>query len=238
MLKKLTLNDPYKLSVIRVICATKNSFEDFKKTNTGKSLMSLGSVTNAEIKIFTNNTRGLPDVYNQAIDEGYGSPTILVFIHDDVLVTDFFWGDRIRNSLKSFDILGVVGNRRRFENQPGWIMKDLDGNIDSNENLSGCIGQGDFFPPKKLDYFGPSNLECKLLDGVFLAAPSEVFHTHGLRFDPQFKFHFYDMDFCRSAEKLGLKMGTCDISMVHQSYGQLNQEWRQSYDLYLKKWGQ
>jgi len=225
-------------SPIRVICATKKTLNQFKHTNTGNSLISMCVVTNTELKLFSENTFGLSEMYNIAIEEAIDSPAILAFIHDDVLVTDFFWGDRIRNSLKSFDIVGVVGNQRRIEKQPGWILKDLEGNIDSNENLSGCIGQGDFFPPKKLDYFGPSNLECKLLDGVFLAAPSEVFHTHGLRFDPQFKFHFYDMDFCRSAESLGLKMGTCDISLVHQSYGQLNQDWRQSYDLYLKKWGQ
>lgn len=221
---------------IRVICATKGSLEDFKNSNTGKSLISSCQVTSAELKLFSSNTQGLSQVYNQAIDESLSSPAILVFVHDDVMITDFFWGSRVRTGLQLFDVVGVVGNKRRVPNQPGWIMVDMQGALDSFSNLSGSIGQGDFFPPKKLDYFGPSNQECKLMDGVFLAASSETLNLYGLRFDPQFQFHFYDIDFCRSAEHLGVKMGTVDLSVIHQSYGQLNDQWLHSYQLYLKKW--
>lgn len=221
---------------IRVIVATKGSLEDFKNSNTGKSLISSCQVTSAELKLFSSNTQGLSQVYNQAIDESISSPAILVFVHDDVMITDFFWGSRVRTGLQLFDVVGVVGNKRRVPNQPGWIMIDMQGALDSFSNLSGSIGQGDFFPPKKLDYFGPSNQECKLMDGVFLAASSETLNLYGLRFDPQFQFHFYDIDFCRSAEHLGVKMGTVDLSVIHQSYGQLNDQWLHSYQLYLKKW--
>lgn len=221
---------------IRVICATKGGLEDFKNSNTGKSLIASSKVTHAELKLFTQNSRGLSDVYNEAIDESKTAPAILVFIHDDVLVPDFYWGNRIRSSLEKFDLIGVAGNKRRLPKQPGWIIQNVNYELDDYANLSGAIGQGNGFPPEKIDFFGPFNQECKLMDGVFLAAYSETLQTSGLKFDSQFHFHFYDLDFCRRAEELGLKMGTTDLTLIHQSYGQLNQQWINSYELYLQKW--
>ena len=228
-------NNPDQLP-IRIICATKCSESDFSNTYTGVSLNSFSKISEFELRVFTENKKGLSEVYNIAIEEAINSPAILVFIHDDVLISDYFWSSRIINSLKYFDVVGVVGNTQRISKQPGWIMLDLEGNIAEKSLLSGSIGQGNSFPPNQLDYFGPAGLECKLMDGVFLAASSKTLLENKLRFDPQFKFHFYDIDFCRSVEQAGLKMGTTDISLLHQSYGQLTTEWLDSYKLYLEKW--
>jgi GT2 family glycosyltransferase len=157
-------------------------------------------------------------------------------MHDDILITDFFWSKRVREGLTDFDVVGIVGNSRRLTCQPSWIMTNLNGIQDDFKYLTGAIGQGSKFPPEKLDVFGPTGLECKLMDGVFFAAYSETLHTSGLRFDPAFKFHFYDMDFCRTAEKLNLRMGTIPLSIVHASYGIMDDKWRDSYSRYLNKW--
>lgn len=78
----------------------------------------------------------------------------------------------------------------------------------------------------------------KLLDGVLLAARSDVLIDNELRFDSQFLFHFYDMDFCRQAELRQLRMGTCAVSVVHASAGRLGPEaWRSGYEKYLAKYG-
>jgi hypothetical protein len=59
-----------------------------------------------------------------------------------------------------------------------------------------------------------------------------------LRFDPRFRFHFYDMDFCRQAELKHLRMGTWAISLVHASAGILGADaWRAAYRDYLAKYG-
>lgn len=234
-LNNVLKTNPNKLP-IRIICATKCSESDFSNTYTGISLNSFSKISEFELRVFTENKKGLPEIYNIAIEEAINSPAILVFIHDDVLISDYFWSSRIIDSLKYFDVVGVVGNTKRISKQPGWIMLDLQGTIAEKSLLSGSIGQGNSFPPNQLDYFGPSGLECKLMDGVFLAASSETLIKYNLRFDTQFKFHFYDIDFCRSTEKAGLKMGTADISLLHQSYGQLTSEWVESYQLYLEKW--
>jgi GT2 family glycosyltransferase len=86
--------------------------------------------------------------------------------------------------------------------------------------------------------FGPSGVEVKLLDGLLLAADSATLIGNGLRFDEQFAFHFYDMDFCRQAELKGLRMGTWPLSVVHESGGAFgSQGWRDGYERYLRKYG-
>ena len=75
-----------------------------------------------------------------------------MFVHDDVLINDFFWTQRIYAGLKDFDIVGIAGNTRR------------------------------------------------------------------------------------SAESLNLKMGTIPLSIVHASYGSIDQAWHDSYQRYLAKW--
>ena len=75
------------------------------------------------------------------------------------------------------------------------------------------------------------------MDGLFLAADSEVLNRAGVRFDEQFAFHFYDMDFCRQVEQKGLRMGTWPIAVVHESGGNFSSPgWREGYARYLQKY--
>jgi GT2 family glycosyltransferase len=75
------------------------------------------------------------------------------------------------------------------------------------------------------------------MDGLFFAVKSETLLRTGLRFDEGFKFHFYDLDFCRQAEVLNLKMGTIGLSVTHESNGNFNTDsWRSAYKDYLQKW--
>ena len=223
--------------IIRVVCATRLSQDGFMNSATGRSLMVARETSNVQLRLTINNSDGLSDVYNKAIEESLNEDISLVFIHDDVWICDYYWAERVQRGLKEFDVIGVVGNTRRQESQPGWILADLDGKLDDQTFLSGAIGQGRSFPPDRLDYFGPHGLECKLMDGVFLAVSSKTLNNTNLRFDGSFKFHFYDLDFCRSAEFLGLRMGTIPLSLIHESYGNIASEWHTAYKQYLDKWG-
>ena len=91
-----------------------------------------------------------------------------------------------------------------------------------------------------VDAFGPVPAEVKLLDGVLLAARAAVLKASGVRFDPQFAFHFYDTDFCRSCERAGLRMGTWPIALTHASAGAgwATSGWDAAYRAYLAKWGE
>jgi GT2 family glycosyltransferase len=191
-----------------------------------------------ELRLFANNTAGLPSVYNQAIDESDADPAILLFIHDDVHLCDFHWTDTLNRALEQFAVSGVVGNRRRVARQPGWRFLDERFTRDRRENLSGTVGHGRGYPPERVDVYGPTGQSVCLLDGVMLAAKSETLHARKLRFDEQFDFHFYDLDFCRQAERAGASMGTCAVSLIHESGGSFGGEsWRRGYERYLTKWG-
>ncbi len=222
----------------RVVCASRQSNADFAaKTALGRSL-SLYRLPMVELRLFEQNTRGLPAVYNQAIAESANDPAILIFVHDDVHLCDFYWIDRIFSSLQRFDVIGVAGNARRLPNQPGWAFVDTQLKWDSPEHLSGLVGHGKGFPPTYLSVFGPPLREVKLLDGLLLACSSEKLRATGVGFDEQFDFHLYDLDFCRQAESKKLRMGTCALSVVHESIGSFGSEkWKAAYDTYLRKWG-
>jgi GT2 family glycosyltransferase len=61
---------------------------------------------------------------------------------------------------------------------------------------------------------------------------------HNVRFDPRFDFHFYDLDFCRTARQKGLRLGTWPICVTHQGKGAFGTpEWRRNHQAYLTKWG-
>ena len=122
--------------------------------------------------------------------------------------------------------------------QPSWCKIEDIHTWDKPEYLSGMIGHGVGFPPAKLEFFGPSAQEVKLLDGVMLISHSDTLNDNSLYFDERFSFHFYDMDFCRQAELKGIKMGTWPISVVHESVGQIvgNDSWKLEYQNYLAKW--
>jgi GT2 family glycosyltransferase len=223
---------------IRIVCATRLPADQFfSVTRTGQSLAAFRATAVAEVTLYASNSIGLSEVYNHAIESVRDTPRILVFIHDDCFVADYFWTQRVRDGLGKFDLVGVVGNVRRVAGQPSWIIVDPQtGRRDDYSNLSGAIGQGLVFPPERLDAFGPVGLACKLIDGVFFACYSETLHRTGLRFDPAFAFHFYDMDFCRSAERLELTIGTIPLSLVHASLGSLDLSWRAAYERYILKW--
>jgi GT2 family glycosyltransferase len=224
---------------IRLVCATRHAQANFlQDTALGRSLIVQRHAQAPELLLFDNNSTGLSTLYNAAIEQAAASPAILVFVHDDVSLNDFFWPDRIRDALREFDIVGVAGNRRRVPQQPAWAFVTRDFKWDQPEFLSGSVGHGKRYPCE-ISRFGPSGVECKLLDGLLLAADSTRLIASGARFDEQFKFHFYDMDFCRQAELKGLRMGTWPISLVHESEGAFGTPaWREAFDGYLRKYGE
>ncbi len=223
---------------VRVVCATRLDQSEFLvKTPTGRSIKNFIQVSEVEVRLYSSNLTSLSALYNQAIAESEKSPAILVFMHDDIWIGDFFWSDRIRAGLGEWDIVGLAGNKRRVPYQPSWAFINDRFEWDASENLSGVVGHGNSFPPKDVSPFGPVNQECKLMDGLMLGVKSDTLLKSGLRFDERFQFHFYDLDFCRQAEKFELKMGTIPLAVSHESGGNFSSDkWKSGYQDYLRKW--
>ncbi len=223
---------------IRVVCATRMTRDQFtRESATGRSLHYARSVSPAQLLLFAQNERGLSSVYNEAIDKARGEPAVLVFMHDDVLITDYHWGLRVREALQRFDLVGLAGNVRRMSGQASWIMADGQPQRDDPSHFSGAVGHGSGYPAANLSHYGDVPRACKLLDGVFLAIDSRTLARTGLRFDEQFAFHGYDADFCMQADRMGLRLGTFALSIVHESRGRFGSKpWAEAHRLFCDKW--
>lgn len=223
---------------IEVISATKHSEQTFwNKSALGISLRRLPHDTRVIPRITFNNHNGLPFIYNDAILAAR-STSLLVFIHDDVWIDDYFLSNRIRDGLRQFDIIGVAGNRKRASYQPAWLFNDHNFTWDNKANLTGAVAHAEH-PFGNITYFGEAPAECELLDGVLLAARKALLVNENCFFDPRFAFHFYDLDFCRTAKQKKLTLGTWPISITHQSSGAFGSEqWKKSYNAYIDKWGE
>ena len=224
---------------IVVVVATrvdKNSF--FSKTATGRTLVPYLK-DGLKLCLFENNRLGLPRVYNRALEDttDTDTDTIFVFLHDDIYLTDFFWPNRVVTALGHFDLVGLAGNKRRVARQPSWAFINDSFVWDEISNLSGVVGHGNVPADANISYFGVVRQRVALLDGLFLAAHKRFFVDNNIRFDEQFNFHFYDLDICRQAEERGLRCGTWDISVVHQSGGSFgSRDWIGEKDKYFDKW--
>jgi GT2 family glycosyltransferase len=226
--------------MIEIVSATRLAREDFlAKSALGQSLRRLSRDPRLRAWIAFSNQRGLPELYNARIT-AQGGNEFVVFMHDDVWIDDYYLADRVIEGLKTYDVIGVAGNRRRVPRQPGWAFTGRNGDKltwDDRSNLTGQIAHGKR-PFGMISRYGEvASAECELLDGVFLAANRAKLVERGVLFDPQFDFHFYDMDFCRSARKAGLRLGTWPICLTHQSGGAFGiGSWKEKFPIYLEKW--
>ena len=181
------------------------------------------------------NSRPLADAYNRAIELA-APDDHLVFVHDDVWIDDWHIAWRLDEALAVYDVVGVAGSRERAPRQAQWMF-DRD-RPTAVVPQSGAVAHGE--PERSVPtLFGPPSAEVKLLDGVFLAVRAGTLKERSVRFDPRFAFHFYDMDFCRTCERAGLRMGTWPIALTHVSVGggYGSPSWHEAYRAYLAKWG-
>jgi GT2 family glycosyltransferase len=222
---------------VEIASATRKSHADFSSQSAlGISLRRLAHDPRLSARIAAENRRGLPVIYNEILELA-DQDSIVVFIHDDVWIDDYFFSQRLNEALAVFDVVGVAGNRRRVPFQPAWPFVDRLGTWDQRENLSGSVAHGQH-PFGPVSPYGETPVECELLDGVMLAAKKSVLTGNKVAFDPIFDFHFYDMDFCRTARRNGLRLGTWPICLTHQSAGAFGTEpWTNKYRAYLDKWG-
>lgn len=189
---------------------------------------------NISVDIVFQNARGLPEIFNAAIERAH-SEDILVFMHDDVWIDEYNFSQTVAAGLKKFDVIGVAGNKRRLPNQPAWCFVDQNFTWDDKNNLSGRVSHGTHAFGQISD-FGEVPAACELLDGVFLAARKSTLTGRKLQFDPLFDFHFYDLDFCRTARESGLTLGTWAIHLTHQSGGGFGSpDWQSNFLRYQKK---
>ena len=187
-------------------------------------------------RIHFANRQPLAVAYNAAI-EAAPAKAVLLFCHDDLDLGPEPLAPQLEAALLRFDLVGVAGNQRQQSGQLAWWLDPRSGSWD-HPYLSGALRHG---APESshLDVYGPVPMPVQSLDGLFLAARAETLWRSGLRFDPRFAFHYYDLDFCRSARCAGLSLGTWPLPLLH-AHGRdaSGLAWSEQQRAYLRKWGE
>lgn len=241
ILQHESISRPFSPMKIHIVTCSRANRIDFGNTLLGKSLPFLGKKITKQAFVGNDgkNALGLPDIYNRFIHDKYDD-SCLVFVHDDVAVTDWHLLERLEEALTHFDIVGVAGNAHPKLDQPSWALT-FDSNLrkngsQPNEHFSGVVHHKKDGRLIRSTY-GPWPRSVKVLDGLFIAVRVSALLEKKVTFDPLFRFHCYDIDFCRSADEAGLKIGTWPISLIHGSTGNFDSDdWRLAARLYLEKW--
>ena len=204
------------------VVATQTTEEDWREGRKELTLLqSLARMTLAEadVKVWVEfgNKEGLPTVYNKALTNIEKSEYI-VFTHDDITLNDAFFFDTIISS--KFDVIGAVGGKAwgipggfDLEHRPLiWTVATCGKGASGFMNHD--LKNGCYLPSS----YGYAPLETMTLDGSIIIFTRKAVEK-GLRWDENFKFHWYDMDICAQAHKLGLRVGTAPILLTHGSVG-------------------
>lgn len=166
-----------------------------------------------KISAHYNNRSSLSKIYNSYINNG---ENIVVLTHDDVLIKDLNWIEKLHNAFEKYDVIGLAGGSEARVAAPClWHI------MCPPKTHRGCVSHvnesrdGTF-----VTNFGKQG-RVLLLDGLFLAFKQKKLFEAGVCFDETnpSKFHFYDLDFCMTCNSKKLKLGTVNIDVVHNSHG-------------------
>jgi GT2 family glycosyltransferase len=195
-------------------------------------LLQTVGVPNPQIVEYENhNQYSLSELYNSGITESIYD--IIVCCHNDIKL-EKNWGKKLLKDFSDnvdYGIIGKAGScyfpesgvywERMTQTMVGQVYHHPEGNKKWVNNYSA-----------KLPYLIP----VVTIDGLFISFDKTKI-KHG--FDETIgRFHFYDHLFCLPNYLDGVKIGvTSSFEITHQSVGQPNQEFWESKDKFLEKWG-
>jgi hypothetical protein len=182
-----------------------------------------------------SNVKGLSCCYNSILNERSGRDEIVIFVHDDVTIGDLFFQEKILSAFRihGYAVGGLAGTSD-FTINPDlqatmWFQQPYDACSGAVEHR---ISDGD---STLMFVAGLTPKRCVVLDGLLLAV--DLKQIGPVRFDEQFAFHFYDLDFCLTVHRAGLVMGTMNVYVTHRSVGNYqSQEYKEMQSSFRKKW--
>ena len=185
--------------------------------------------------VFENNQRGLPECYNESLTQLAGTDLILVLVHSDITIADVFVEEKLNDAVKMFNIVGLIGSSFfSFQSKAKQMARFAWPNW-PKEHLSGAVehvvedGMTSWF------HLGATPKRCIVLDGLFLAIDMRTIGN--VRFDSQFSFHLYDIDFCLTAHYQSPVLGTMNIYVQHASSGHFTSTvYEQAMHAFQAKW--
>ncbi|MDR2014258.1 MAG: glycosyltransferase family protein [Azoarcus sp.] len=177
-----------------------------------------------------HDARSLAEGYNRGLRRSQGD--IVVFSHDDILILDSDFGQKISCRLRDFDILGFAGTRRVVAEiwwQSGfpWASGVVAHTHIQERKISLSVWNAEPWPVV-------DGIQC--IDGLCIMTRREVAEEIGFDEATFDGFHLYDHDFSFSAYRAGKKIGVCcDIPVIHASMGSYDKEHTRYGHLFIEK---
>jgi GT2 family glycosyltransferase len=200
--------------------------------NFKKHLQKTIGIKEYEILEFTNfNEHSLAEIYNKGISQS--KYDIIVCCHNDIKLENN-WGKKLLKDFENnpqFGIIGKAGSCYFPESGVYWERMNFT-----------MVGQVYHHPQgmnKWLNTYSaklPFLIPVVTIDGLFMSFDkTKIKHL----FDESVgRFHFYDHSFCVPNYVDGVKIGvTSSFEITHESVGKPNQEFYESKDVFLKKYG-
>jgi GT2 family glycosyltransferase len=192
-----------------------------------------------ELVLFCNNSEGLCKRYNDVLDEHRHNYDYIMFIHADTLPCDFIYFIKsvITNNYPIMGLAGCTDMPLFGKYHPiAWnTMSDV------NTQVGEVWHKHQVNHPAKQSVFGNRTTAYPVItiDGLCMIFSKVALDNDLLRFDETFKFDFYDMDLCFTANKLGIKIGVIHPGkFIHWSVGKgiLKQTYKEAEIKFVKKW--
>lgn len=173
--------------------------------------------------------------YNRGIEKiGVYEDDIYCFIHEDVKILDAYFQEKVEMVFSRYGdigVLGVIGTTYISENI-GWWLCDKKYHV-------GQIQQG---LPNGTNYRMVKNVgffkNVASVDGCCMFVSGKMIKD-GFRFDEATypgKYHFYDLDTCFTARKMGYSVSVADILVHHKSEGPMPKNWFDARNEFENKW--
>jgi GT2 family glycosyltransferase len=143
---------------------------------------------------------GLIRAFNQGAAMAiYGT---LVFMHNDVIIHDRKWPERIADFLRTSNDAGIVGfyGAQRIRRDGSFTGRTIVHSKLDTGNI-----QSDF-------------REVAVVDGLFMAMKKETYEEIG-KFDEKYTMHYYDKDISLEAHKRGYRNYVLNVPFTHVGAG-------------------
>jgi GT2 family glycosyltransferase len=203
------------MNLVTVVISTRKKNPEFEK-----HVRKMFSHPKTEIIIIENDGQfSLPEVYNKGLEEAQND--IVVFMHDDVILQSTNMTPKIVKMFekhKDYGIIGIAGTTDLVNGRWWEIRKSMYGKV-------GHTKDGKTWMSKyNNESFVEELKDVVCVDGLFFMVHKQRIKE---KFDTDFKgFHFYDIPFCISNYKAGVKIGlTTKFDVVHKSIGETNEQW-------------
>ena len=216
------------MAKIKIAIPCKNKKEDIlllKNDRTAKDMERLRVEESVQIDLeyIDNNVLTLTQFGNKFLNECKdASYDYLIFMHADVDLSIYDFVKHLLDVKDKYDIVGVAGTKKLFVSQSPltWFTgshkfpQDRYGRITHDH---GGMMLESFFNREKPDV---ADTDVVTIDGLLMCFNKKIIQDEKTRFDEQFTYDFYDLDFCMNVQfNTDYKIGVFVQPTIHNSLG-------------------